>query len=171
MTLTKEQIEYLEKAPNWEDEQIKHLQDPEYQRGWLELTLSEFLEDGNIETFIRCLTYVVKARVKSSGRGEISRLARELNIDRSNLSEIVNIVTEDLIPIIDEKIESEIVDYSFNNIKFENLTIQSDECFDSSQIEQSINDYIEAQNRNSGDNILNEEYSIHDIFSQKYIFD
>ena len=90
MTLTKEQIEYLEKAPTWEDEQIKHLQDPEYQRGWLELTLSEFLEDGNIETFIRCLTYVVKARVKSSGRGEISRLARELNIDRSNLSEIVN---------------------------------------------------------------------------------
>lgn len=90
MTLTKEQIEYLEKAPNWEDEQIKHLQDPEYQREWLELTLSEFLEDGNIETFIRCLTYVVKARVKSSGRGEISRLARELNIDRSNLSEIVN---------------------------------------------------------------------------------
>ena len=90
MTLTKEQIEYLEKAPNWEDEQIKHLQDPEYRRGWLELTLSEFLEDGNIETFIRCLTYVVKARVKSSGRGEISRLARELNIDRSNLSEIVN---------------------------------------------------------------------------------
>lgn len=90
MTLTKAQIEYLEKAPNWEEEQIKHLQDPEYQRSWLELTLSEFLEDGNIETFIRCLTYVVKARVKSSGRGEISRLARELNIDRSNLSEIVN---------------------------------------------------------------------------------
>lgn len=93
------------------------------------------------------------------------------DVEIDNLSEIVNIVTEDLIPIIDEKIESEIVDYSFNNIKFENLTIQSDECFDSSQIEQSINDYIEAQNRNSGDNILNEEYSIHDIFSQKYIFD
>ena len=90
MSLTKQQIEYLEKAPNWEDEQIKHLQDPDYQRSWLELTLNEFLEDGNIETFIRCLTYVVKARIKSSGRGEISRLARELNIDRSNLSEIVN---------------------------------------------------------------------------------
>lgn len=93
------------------------------------------------------------------------------DVEIDNLSEIVNIVTEDLIPIIDEKIESKIVDYSFNNIKFENLTIQSDECFDSSQIEQSINDYIEAQNRNSEDNILNEEYSIHDIFSQKYIFD
>ena len=90
MSLTKQQIEYLEKAPNWEDEQIKHLQDPDYQRSWLELTLNEFLEEGNIETFIRCLTYVVKARIKSSGRGEISRLARELNIDRSNLSEIVN---------------------------------------------------------------------------------
>lgn len=89
-TLTEQQIEYLEKAPNWENEQIKQLQDPEYQRGWLELTLSEFLEDGNIETFIRCLTYVVRARIKASGRGEISRLARELNIDRSNLSEVIN---------------------------------------------------------------------------------
>lgn len=82
--------QFIDNAPDWEDEQLKRLQDPEYQRGWLELTLSEFLEDGNIETFIRCLTYVVKARIKSSGRGEISRLARELHIDRSNLSEIVN---------------------------------------------------------------------------------
>ena len=56
----------------------------------MELTLNDFLEDGNIETFIRCLTDVVKIRVKSNGRGEISRLAKELKIDRSNLSEIVN---------------------------------------------------------------------------------
>ena len=81
---------YIKQAPNWEEEQIKHLQDPEYQRNWVELTLSEFLSDGDIETFIRCLTYVVKARVQSIGHGEISRLARKLDIDRSNLSEIVN---------------------------------------------------------------------------------
>ena len=82
--------EYIKNAPKWDDHHLEQLQDPEYQRGWLELTLSEFLEDGDIETFIRCLTDVVKARVKACGRGEISRLARELNIDRSNLSEIVN---------------------------------------------------------------------------------
>ncbi len=81
---------FIKNAPNWEEEQIKRLQDSEYQKDWVELILSDFLSDGDIETFIRCLTYVVKARVKSSGRGEISRLARELNIDRSNLSEIVN---------------------------------------------------------------------------------
>ena len=69
---------------------IERLQDPEFQKGWLELTLEEFLQDGDVNSFTRCLTYVVKARVKNSNRGEISRLAKELNLDRSNLSEIVN---------------------------------------------------------------------------------
>ena len=89
--LNREKLQnFINNAPNWEYEQIKHLQDPEYQKNWVELTLSDFLSDGDIDTFIRCLTYVVKARVQASGRGEISRLAKELNIDRSNLSEIVN---------------------------------------------------------------------------------
>lgn len=90
MELNDKQIKYIENAPSWDEHHLEQLQDPEYQRGWLELTLSEFLEDGNLDTFIRCLTDVVKARVKASPRGEISRLARELNIDRSNLSEIIN---------------------------------------------------------------------------------
>lgn len=90
MTLTDKQKEFINNAPQWEDDHLEHLQDTEYQKQWLELTLNEFLEDGNVETFIRCLTDVVKARVKASGRGEISRLAKELKIDRSNLSEIVN---------------------------------------------------------------------------------
>lgn len=82
--------EFIKKAPKFDDDMIERLQDPEFQKGWLELTLNEFLEDGDLDTFIRCLTYVVKARVKSGGRGEISRLAKELKIDRGNLSEIVN---------------------------------------------------------------------------------
>ena len=90
MTLTDKQKEFINSAPKWEDAYLERLQDKNYQKEWLELTLNEFLEDGNVETFIRCLTDVVKARVKSSGRGEISRLAKELKIDRSNLSEIVN---------------------------------------------------------------------------------
>jgi DNA-binding phage protein len=81
---------YIKNAPNFETDLINRLQDKDYQKDWLELTLNEFLTDGDLDTFIRCLTDVVKARVKSSGRGEITRLAKELKIDRSNLSEIVN---------------------------------------------------------------------------------
>lgn len=90
MTSTDKQKEFINNAPKWEDDHLERLLNTEYQKEWLELTLNEFLEDGNIETFIRCLTDVVKVRVKASGRGEISRLAKELKIDRSNLSEIVN---------------------------------------------------------------------------------
>jgi len=62
------------------------LQDKEFQRIYLETSLEEFAKDGNINAFIRSLQYVVKAR----GRGAISTLARELNMDRSNLSAILN---------------------------------------------------------------------------------
>lgn len=86
MTLTDKQKEWIAKAPNFDDDIIKQLRDPEFETGWLELTLQEFLEDGDINTFIRCLTYVVKAR----GHGEISKLAKASSIDRSNLSEILN---------------------------------------------------------------------------------
>ena len=82
--------EYIQNAPDFETDLINSLQDNDYQRDWLELTLNEFLTDGDLDTFIRCLTDVVKARVKASGRGEITRLAKKLKIDRSNLSEIVN---------------------------------------------------------------------------------
>lgn len=82
--------EFIKNAPDFETDLINRLQDKDYQKDWLELTLNEFLTDGDLDTFIRCLTDVVKARVKSSGRGEITRLAKELKIDRSNLSEIVN---------------------------------------------------------------------------------
>ncbi|DAB06690.1 TPA: hypothetical protein CPT95_10025 [Candidatus Gastranaerophilales bacterium HUM_15] len=90
MTLNDKQKKFINNAPKWEDDHLERLQDTKYQKEWLELTLNEFLKDGNVETFIRCLTDVVKVRVKISGRGEISRLAKELKIDRSNLSEIVN---------------------------------------------------------------------------------
>ena len=85
MTLTDKQEEWIKNAPNFDDDMMEQLQDPEFEAGWLELTLQEFLDDGDINTFIRCLTYVVKAR----GRGEISRLATASSIDRSNLSEIL----------------------------------------------------------------------------------
>ena len=63
----------------------EHLKDKDYQRIYLETSLEEFAKDGNIDAFIRSLQHVVKAR----GRGAISALAKELNIDRSNLSDIL----------------------------------------------------------------------------------
>ena len=64
----------------------KHLQNKDYQRVYLETSLEEFAKDGNINAFIRSLQHVVKAR----GRGAISSLARELKMDRGNLSDILN---------------------------------------------------------------------------------
>ncbi len=69
-----------------EDFMHEKLQDKEFQRIYLETSLEEFAKDGNINAFIRSLQYVVKAR----GRGAISSLARELDMDRSNLSDILN---------------------------------------------------------------------------------
>ena len=77
---------YFDAPRTFDEDMMIQLQDPEFEAGWIELTLQEFLEDGNINTFIRCLTYVVKAR----GRGEVTRLAEASSIDRSNLSEILN---------------------------------------------------------------------------------
>ncbi len=82
--------QYIDNAPKWEDKHLELLQDTESQKEWLEITLNDFLNDGDLETFIRCLTDVVKARVKANGHGAISKLAKALDIDRSNLSEIVN---------------------------------------------------------------------------------
>ena len=64
----------------------EQLQDKDYQRSYLETSLEEFAKDGNIDAFIRSLQYVIKAR----GHGAISSLAKELNMDRSNLSDILN---------------------------------------------------------------------------------
>ena len=64
----------------------EHLQDKDYQTSYLETSLEEFAKDGNIDAFIRSLQYVIKAR----GHGAISSLAKELNMDRSNLSDILN---------------------------------------------------------------------------------
>ena len=64
----------------------KHLQDKDYQRVYLETSLEEFVKDGNIDAFFNSLQYVIKAR----GHGAISSLAKELDMDRSNLSDIVN---------------------------------------------------------------------------------
>lgn len=46
---------------------------------WLSLNLAEYLEDGNLNAFVRSLEYVVKAK------DNISNLSRKTGISRSNL--------------------------------------------------------------------------------------
>ena len=86
MNLNDKQLEYLKNAPNFEANLQQKLQDADFQKQWLELSLQEFLNDGNIDYFVQTLTKVVKSR----GRGEIKRLAEVSDIDRGNLSEILN---------------------------------------------------------------------------------
>ncbi|MBO6088032.1 helix-turn-helix domain-containing protein [bacterium] len=76
----------IETSIKHDDYMIKCLQDKEKQRVWLETNLEEFVKDGNIDAFIRSLEYVIRAR----GRGAITALAKDLGMDRSNLSEILN---------------------------------------------------------------------------------
>lgn len=46
---------------------------------WLSLNLAEYLEDGNLNAFVRSLEYVVKTK------DNISNLSRKTGISRSNL--------------------------------------------------------------------------------------
>ena len=80
------QIIYYKNTISHDDYMYEKLQNKDYQRIYLETSQEEFAKDGNINAFIRSLQHVVKAR----GRGAISALARELDMDRSNLSDILN---------------------------------------------------------------------------------
>lgn len=86
MELNEKQLKYLDNAPTFDEHLQEQLQDIEFQKQWLEISLQEFLNDGNIDLFIQTIMKVVKAR----GHGEIKKLAKASNIDRGNLSEILN---------------------------------------------------------------------------------
>ena len=62
----------------------EQLKDKEMQILWLREALKEYIYDGNYEKFYRSINYVVKAR------STISQLAKQLKINRGNLSDILN---------------------------------------------------------------------------------
>ena len=86
MTLTPKQKAYIDKAPKFDDHFAESFKNPEYTRAWLEDTLTTFLNTGDVEEFVECLIDVVK----NSKRGEITRIANEAGINRSNLYDIMN---------------------------------------------------------------------------------
>lgn len=66
----------------FDDYIVKELQDPEYQREFLNVTLEEYIEDGDFKSFFKSLEYVIKAR------GNVSEFAQKVNLNRRNLYQI-----------------------------------------------------------------------------------
>ena len=62
----------------------EQLQDEEFQYAWLRQCIEDYIQDGNFAVFYRAIERVVKARTT------VSQLARDLNMNRGNLSEILN---------------------------------------------------------------------------------
>lgn len=62
----------------------EQLQDEEFQYAWLRQSIEDYIQDGDFAVFYRAVERVVKARTT------VSQLARELNMNRGNLSEILN---------------------------------------------------------------------------------
>ena len=86
MALTDKQKLYIKKAPNFKDHYNESFKDPKYVQAWLEDTLTTFLNTGNVDEFVECLIDVVK----NSKRGEITKIANNAGINRSNLYDIMN---------------------------------------------------------------------------------
>ena len=73
---------------NHDDYMYKKLQDPEYQKGWLKISIMDYIETGDYSEFYRALEQVIKAR------GTIKEFAESAGIDRSNLTEILKCKTK-----------------------------------------------------------------------------
>lgn len=62
----------------------EHLQDEEFQYAWLKQSIEDYINDGDFTVFYRAVERVVKARTT------VSQLAKNLKMNRGNLSEILN---------------------------------------------------------------------------------
>ena len=62
----------------------EQLQDEEFQYAWLRQSIEDYVKDGDFALFYRAIERVVKARTT------VSQLARDIKMNRGNLSEILN---------------------------------------------------------------------------------
>lgn len=77
---------FVENAPTFDAHFSECFKDKEYVQAWLEDTLNEFLNTGNVDEFVECLLDVVK----NSERGAITRIANNAGINRANLYDIMS---------------------------------------------------------------------------------
>ncbi|HCB10675.1 MAG TPA: hypothetical protein DEO94_00665 [Cyanobacteria bacterium UBA11991] len=75
--------EILDRGITHEQHMHKNLKDKDYQKEYLRLNLEEYAKNGDYSLFFKSLERVVKIRTT------VSQLARDLNMNRSNLSNIL----------------------------------------------------------------------------------
>jgi len=76
--------EVLDRCITFEQHMQEVLKDKEYQQEYLRLHIEEFAQNGDYSSFFRSLERVVQARTT------VSQLARDLKMNRSNLSNILH---------------------------------------------------------------------------------
>ena len=69
----------LKNTGNFSELILKTLTTPEDIKEWLSVSLEEYIEDGDINAFVRSLEYAVKAKDSISG------ISKKTGISRSNL--------------------------------------------------------------------------------------
>lgn len=74
----------LKNAVTHEQHMQEVLKDSDYQKEYLRLNIEEYAKDGDYTNFFKSLERVIKAR------GSVSKFAQEINLNRSNLSNILN---------------------------------------------------------------------------------
>ena len=78
-------IEKIRKSTNsFKDLEEKYMKDSEFQKEYLNLSLEEYLTDGDFTKFYKSLEKVIKARES------ISSFAKKVDIDRANLYTLFN---------------------------------------------------------------------------------
>ncbi len=75
--------EILDRCITFEDHIMQELQDSEMQKEYLRLNIEEYVKDGDSKLFFKALGRVVKVRTT------VSQLAKDLDMNRSNLSNIL----------------------------------------------------------------------------------
>ena len=73
----------LNDFPSFEDHILEQLQDNDIQKEYLRLNLEDYAKNGDYTLFFKALERVVKVRTTGS------QLAKDLNMNRSNLSNIL----------------------------------------------------------------------------------
>ena len=73
-----------ENTVSYEEIESKYMQDKELQKEYLNLSLEEYLIDGDFNKFFKSLEKVIKSRES------VSSFAKKVNIDRANLYTLFN---------------------------------------------------------------------------------
>lgn len=82
MNLTDKQLEWLRaNTISHEEHMMKQLQDPEYEKMYLDAAIQEFIEEGNYNIFFKSLERVVKSRTTISDFSKKTGITRKALYD------------------------------------------------------------------------------------------